>query len=224
MTSPPGFSPTPWDERVFGFPTFEAVDPDEAALAAVGSHPGHYTVKIDPLATKEMLHRHGFYYCDTLLEPYADRQRFIDHPDQRVGIELGPDKALMLRISHGAYRHGRFHRDFNIDPKLADRRYDQWTAQLCDERTVFGLTYAGQPAAFFGYRGNRLVLHAVAAEFQGRGLGKLLWSRACRELFAHGHAELCSSVSAANLAIVNLYASLGFRFRKPIDIYHRMVR
>ncbi len=31
-------------------------------------------------------------------------------------------------------------------------------------------------------------------------------------------------MSASNLAIVNLYASLGFRFRNPVDIYHRMVR
>lgn len=224
MAFPDGLIATPWDQKVFGFATWEVVTPVEEVLAEVGAHPGHYTVKIDPLSSKELLHRHGFYYCDTLLEPFADRPRLIAVDHEQVGIDLAPETAAILEISHGAFRHGRFHRDFNLDPALADSRYDQWTKQLCDEKNVFGLTYAGDLAAFFGFRENRMVLHAVAKDFQGKGLAKYLWSRACCELFDRGHEELSSSVSASNLAIVNLYASLGFRFRKPIDLYHRMVR
>lgn len=224
MPFPGSFTETPWDQKVFGFATWEAEKIDESALAELDKHPGHFTIKIDPLVSKEPLHRHGFYYCDTLLEPYVDRSRFIAFLADRAGIDLMPSKEAVLRISHGAFRHGRFHRDFNLDPVLADLRYDQWTSQLCDEGKVFGLTYDNQLAAFFGYRLNKLVLHAVAENFQGHGLAKFLWSRACYELFDRGHDELYSSVSASNLAIVNLYSSLGFRFRNPIDVYHRMVR
>jgi hypothetical protein len=32
-----------------------------------------------------------------------------------------------------------------------------------------------------------------------------------------------SSISFVNIAVINLYSSLGFRFRKPVDIYHRVV-
>ncbi|MDZ4184067.1 MAG: GNAT family N-acetyltransferase [Desulfuromonadales bacterium] len=224
MPFPDGLVPTPWDQKIFGFPTWEVVNPDEEIFAEVGAHPGHYTVKIDPLACKEQLHRHGFYYCDTLLEPFADQRRFVAMHNEQVGIDLAPNKDDILKICHGAFSHGRFHRDFYLDRDLADRRYDQWTAQLCDERNVFGLTFAGALAAFFGFRENKIVLHAVGEDFQGKGLAKYLWSRACCELFSRQHEELLSSVSASNLAIVNLYASLGFRFRKPIDIYHRMVK
>ena len=38
-----------------------------------------------------------------------------------------------------------------------------------------------------------------------------------------GHEEVKSSISAANIAVLNLYASLGFSFSKPQDIYHRLV-
>lgn len=224
MAFPDGLIPTPWDRVVFGFATWEVANPVEDVLAGLGAHPGHYTIKLDPLSSKELLHRHGFYYCDTLLEPFADRGRLVAVHHDQVGIDLAPIKDEVLKISHGAFRHGRFHRDFNLDPALADRRYDQWTGQLCDERNVFGLTFAGELAAFFGFRDSKIVLHAVAERFQGKGLAKYLWSRACCELFGRGHDELSSSVSASNLAIVNLYASLGFRFRNPVDLYHRMVR
>lgn len=224
MVFPDGLSPTPWDETVFGIPTWEVVNPVEEVLSGLSAHPGHYTIKVDSLSSAQLLHRYGFYYCDTLLEPFADLRRFIPYPHDQVGIDFGPKTEAILTISHGAFRHGRFHRDFNLDPALADRRYDQWTRQLCAEKNVFGLTLNGELAAFFGYRENRLVLHAVAERFQGQGLGKYLWSRACTELFSRGHEELRSSVSSANLAIVNLYASLGFRFRHPFDIYHRLVR
>jgi GNAT superfamily N-acetyltransferase len=224
MVFPDGLIPTPWDQQIFNFSTWEVVSPVEEVLFELALHPGHYTVRVDSLSPKELLHRHSFYYCDTLLEPYADRRRFIAVHHEQVGIDLTPNRDEILKISHGAFRHGRFHRDFNLDPVLADRRYDQWTRQLCDEKNVFGLTFDGDLAAFFGFRKNKVILHAVAAHFQGKGLAKYLWSRACCELFDHGHDELSSSVSASNLAIVNLYASLGFRFRNPVDVYHRMVR
>lgn len=224
MAFPDGLSATPWDQKVFGFPTWEIVAPDAALLTEIEAHPGHYTIKVEPLAATEMLHRHGFYYCDTLLEPYADRSRFRDYPHAGVAVDEHPLGADMIALCHGTFRHGRFHRDFNIPAALADQRYSQWVGQLCDEGNAFALLFQGEVAAFFGFRANKLVLHAVAEQFQGRGLAKYLWSRACLELFNRGHEELCSSVSASNLAIVNLYASLGFRFRHPVDVYHRMIR
>jgi hypothetical protein len=46
----------------------------------------------------------------------------------------------------------------------------------------------------------------------------------CADLARQGARELTSSISATNLAAANLYRALGFRFRNPIDIYHRVVR
>jgi predicted GNAT family acetyltransferase len=63
----------------------------------------------------------------------------------------------------------------------------------------------------------------MSAEYRGKGLAKFFWSKVCRQMFAEGHAEIQSSISFVNIAVINLYAALGFRFRRPVDVYHRMV-
>jgi len=68
------------------------------------------------------------------------------------------------------------------------------------------------------------VLHALGAKHRGRGLARHLWSAVCAELARQGALELTSSISATNLAALNLYVSLGFRFRNPVDVYHRVIR
>ena len=216
------FVSTPWDALVFGVPTYEIPEPDETSLALGAIHPGHYTVKVDPLASKALLHLHGFYYCDTLLVPVAKKTEFIGCFDERAGIDRCVEVDALVDLCRDTFTHDRFHRDFNLPGDAADDRYTNWLQQLSRDKDVFGLTWEGSLTAFFACDGNRILLHCVAEEFKGRGLAKFLWSRACDELFACGHEQLQSSISAANLAVVNLYASLGFRFREATDIYHRM--
>jgi GNAT superfamily N-acetyltransferase len=214
---------TPWDSAAFGLSTFELLDVSEEALE-LACQPGHYTAKVDPLISTELLQQYGFYYCDTLIEPYCRRERFISFDNQEAVISQDTSIDAIVDICHGIFSHGRFHRDFNLAGGLADLRYDNWIKQLHGEGQVYGLFYGGELAGFIGFSGNKLVLHAVSETFKGKGLAKYLWSAACNQLFNLGHEELVSSVSAANLAVVNLYVSLGFRFRNAIDVYHKMVR
>ena len=64
---------TPWDSRIFGFNTFEIVDTSDGNLKKTlerifqENRLGHYTVKLNPLNNKKILHEFGFYYCDTLI-------------------------------------------------------------------------------------------------------------------------------------------------------------
>jgi ribosomal protein S18 acetylase RimI-like enzyme len=215
--------PTPWDKAAFGLETFEAEEPTEAALAAASSTSGHYTVKMPALADTAGLAAHGFYYCDTLIEPYCDRVRFRPSRHAAASITTEPDVAATLAACHGAFEHGRFHRDFNIPRRLADLRYDNWIRQLLEQRKVLGLNWNGRQVGFFAVEGSRAVLHALDSEHRGRGLAKFLWTPAFEHLFAGGHTEVSSSVSASNLAVVNLYQSLGFRFRNARDLYHRTI-
>jgi ribosomal protein S18 acetylase RimI-like enzyme len=215
--------PTPWDRIAFGVDTFEAEEPTEAALAAARSRPGHYTARVRPLASTAQLDAHGFYYCDTLIEPYCERERFRPARHSSASIATAPDAAATLAACHGAFDHGRFHRDFNIPRRLADVRYDNWIRQLLAQGKVLGLNWNGRQAGFFAVEGSRAVLHAVDAEHRGRGLAKFLWSAALDYLFEQGCAEVSSSISAANLPVMNLYGGLGFRFRNATDIYHLTV-
>jgi GNAT superfamily N-acetyltransferase len=214
---------TPWDTAAFGLPTWELLEYSEAALQQAVQTAGHHTIKVDPLADKRLLHEHGFYYCDTLIEPHckATRLRPASHAD--ASISKVPDLDLAMEICKGAFAHGRFHRDFNLPRAAAELRYEKWLKQLLDAEQVYGLYWQGVLAGFIGYNDNNLVLHAVAEQQRGKGLSKYWWSAVCEELLAAGHLEVKSSISAANLAVLNLYASLGFSFNNPKDIYHRLV-
>jgi len=218
-------SAAPWDQAAFGMPAWELRHYSPAALALADQTPGLQTIKVDPLADKQALQRHGFYYTDTLLETRA-------RPDQLRPLTIPPglsvrrdfDAAQALAICHGAFVHGRFHRDFQIAPDAANLRYDNWLKQLIASGQVFGLYADATLAGFIGYHGDLLVLHAVASQFRGRGLSKYWWRLVIDNLLAEGCTQIRSSISAANLAVLNLYASLGFSFHHPQDIYHRIVK
>jgi len=216
--------PTPWDARALGVETFELKQVTPEAIALVARTPGHYTAKVDPLASKRLLEESGFHYCDTLIEPHCTRGELIEHP--RAGVSVSTDATLeeLRPLCHGAFAHDRFHRDYSVAHGAADARYDNWLAQMHAAGQVHGIRLDGELAAFIALIGPRMVLHAVAAPRRGEGIAKYLWSAACRHFFdREGLDHLESSISATNLAAVNLYASLGFRFRKAVDVYHRMV-
>lgn len=210
-----------WDSAAFSRDCFEIDGLDAEALQEAARRPGHYTAKVDALASKALLHQHGFYYCDTLIEPFCARERFTGHANVRAQFSRDTALDAVLAICHGAFSHGRFHRDFHLSAAQADLRYDNWLRQLHAAGHVYGLLFEGQQAGFIAVDGGCLVLHAMAAEFRGRGIAKYLWTAVCADLYRQGHAELSSSISAANVAAANLYATLGFRFRRPVDVYHR---
>ena len=214
--------PTPWDADVFKIPTWELLEYSEAALNAADSRGGHFTIKINPLADKRLLHEYGFYYCDTLIEPYCEISRFrpAQHPEATIIEHINFDS--ILDICHGAFIHGRFHRDFNLSKASADLRYDNWLKQLIESGQIYGLCWRGVLAGFIGFSGTSLVLHAVASDYRGKGISKYWWSEVCLRMMKHGEKEVTSSISATNLAILGLYSSLGFAFRNAQDVYHRV--
>lgn len=212
-------------------PTWELTEYSESALQQAGQTAGHHTIRVDPLADKRLLNQYGFYYCDTLVEPRCTfaHLRPVQHPDATISKELDTEQAL--RISHGAFTHGRFHRDFNLSQAGADLRYDNWLKHLLEDRQVYGLYWQGGLVGFIGYSADSLVLHALVEQQRGKGRAKFWWSAVCIEMLAtgdekqlsgHRHKEIKSSISVSNLGALNLYASLGFSFSNPQDIYHCM--
>ena len=212
---------TPWDSLVYGIDTYDIKSYSREVLQYVESIPGHFTIKVDPLASKKLLHEFGYYYCDTLVEPYCSQGNFHVYSHDKVKISTEIPINELVVICDRAFEHGRFHRDFNLDIRNSDRRYNNWLKQLYKDQTVFALLFDNKVAGFFACVGSKIVLHALSDSFKGKGLAKYLWSAACVRLFTSGYAELSSSVSTSNLAVVNLYVSLGFKFRSPCDIYHK---
>lgn len=217
-------TPTPWDSIAFHLNTFEINDYSREALSEASETTGHYTVKINPLISKDLLHEFGFYYCDTLIEPFCLCQDFSPFENSAVSIRKDMELKPLLNICNSAFVHGRFHRDFNLERPNADSRYKSWLAQLHEAQNVYGLFYNSALAGFMALDGCKLVLHAVSDDMRGKGIAKYLWTPICKMLFEAGHEEIYSSVSASNLAVVNLYARLGFKFRNPVDVYHKLTR
>jgi hypothetical protein len=211
---------TPWDSRALGMPTYEIKTLSEEVLKEVARSPGHFAAKVHPLSSKKLLHDYGFYYCDTLIEPYCTPERFIPFEDPEVHVSRSVAVDDLIEIARHAFIYGRFHRDFNIDGKLADLRYIMWLKDLWNSGEVFGLIYQDELAGFLGYSSNKIVLHALSEHYREKGLSKSLWTAACKELFNLGHGEIVSSISVSNVAVLNLYISLGFKFRNPLDVYH----
>ena len=207
---------------MLGVPSFELTDTSAAALSWASRQRGHHTVRVDPLACTRALHAHGFYYCDTLVEPYCQAAWFIEHPHPAVALHPSPALAELEAMASGAFVHGRFHRDPYVPRAQAEQRYRQWLGQLHGAGKVWGISMQQQVQGFVAVEGNQLVLHALAEGARGRGWAKYCWSPLCRLLFEQGQTELRSSISASNLAVLNLYASLGFKFRHPQDLYHRL--
>jgi len=211
---------TPWDSRALGIDTFEVNSLSKEVLKEVVGRPGHFAVRVHPLSSKKILYDYGFYYCDTLIEPHCTLEKFTPFEDTRVRITRSVVVTDLIEIARHSFIYGRFHRDFNIDNELADLRYVMWLKDLYDLGDVFGLIYRDELAGFLGYSSNKIVLHALGENYREKGLSKYLWTAACKELFSMGHLEITTSISVSNVAVLNLYISLGFSFRNPLDVYH----
>lgn len=217
---------TSWDSRALGIKTFEIIYTSDVQLRNTLEKVfaqkclGHYTVKINPLSSKKLLHDFGFYYCDTLLEPYCVFKNLVFYEKDGIEVESVDDLQKINSIIYDNFKYDRFHRDFNIHQNIGDIRYNLWLKDLCNSNQVFSLKFFGDLAGFWAYSNNKILLHALSKNYQGKGLSKYFWSLACQKLFKKGYQELTSSISASNVTVLNLYSSLGFNFRNPVDVYH----
>lgn len=213
---------TPWDTNALGVDCYEISNSGEVDLKNLGA-PGHYTVKVDPLSDKSNLHKSGFYYCDTLVTTFSSQRTFKPYQNSKVSIANNCSVESIAEICIMAFQHGRFHRDFNVTLSAAEQRYEAWATSLVDAGCVTGLIFEDKLVGFIASQGAHLVLHAIKSEWRGRGLSKYLWTPVCENLYKSGASEVTSSISASNIPILNLYSRLGFGFKDPLDVYHKVV-
>ncbi|WP_254434108.1 GNAT family N-acetyltransferase [Halobacillus sp. Marseille-Q1614] len=217
--------PTPWDVRNFHIDTFEVTSMEEEALAQTEERKGHYTIKIDPLSNPKRLLDSGFYYVDTLIEPVCKAEKLLNFDQEGITIEERYNLNTVLEIAEKTFHHGRFHRDFNIPNEQADKRYMNWTKDLIEKEQVYALNVQGETAGFYGFEKDKVLLLGMSRKYRGKGLARPFLSAACqKQLIESGSEELTTSISAANVASLNLFYSLGYRLRTTKDVYHKLNR
>lgn len=220
------WQPIPWDSQTFQRNVFEIQYHSEEELEKIvrqlpmTPQSGHYIVRVNPVMSKKVLHECGFYYCDTLIEPYCNQHDLVIYQNEAISFMESMELNQLTKMIPDTFIYDRFHRDFNINPALADLRYENWLQEIYYNKQVWGLMFREHLVGFWAHSNNQILLHALSREYRGQGLSKYFWSLCCLRLFEQGHQELKSSISAANMAVLNLYSSLGFKFRNPVDIYH----
>ncbi|WP_084157474.1 GNAT family N-acetyltransferase [Oceanobacillus manasiensis] len=215
--------PTPWDKRNFHVDTYEVTSLTEEALKQTNEIEGHFTLKTEPLASKESLRKYGFYYVDTLIEPVCEKDNL--QVIGKEGIELSREFPAeeILAISGEAFAGGRFHRDPEIPNFMADNRYRNWVKDLIEEDKILAFYYQGELAGFYAYQDDKVLLLGIHQDFRGKGLTKACTSLAVQEHFRFSELDsIRTSISPSNLASLNLFLSLGFKMKSSVDIYHKL--
>jgi GNAT superfamily N-acetyltransferase len=236
----------PWDTEIFGFPAasylVESGDAlDEEAKKDLTTHfyswmTRHHVsvcgsvIPAESLFWKSFLPALGFHFVDFCIEAKLRDLPSARLPQARAALrEPDPEDHLAIEtLAAQSFAHGRYLADALFPRELALRRYRRWIATALAVASgpdhVYVLGERGSVDGFFhvAVMGQvaDLRLAAVAPELQGTGIGFELYVSVLHELKKLGVRRVVTSISAANIAVMNVYSRLGFRFAHPETIYH----
>lgn len=233
----------PWDIDAFGFPVahihdLEVIDQSGAKTDFVRFREwlGCNSVRIvsarllhDRLRESMFLEAHGFRFVEMVLHPALEQLQAMDIPrdDLQIALAQQSDLPALEDIAQHAFHHERYHVDPRLNPKVGDLRYRRWVAnslahptqrliKIEDGQRLIGLFLVESREDRSAY----WHLTAVAPAWQGRGYGYRVWRAMLHYHQAGGCERLSTTISARNVAVLNLYAKLGFRFRPPEMTFH----
>lgn len=234
---------TPWDSALLGFPALNiatiavrgpsartAFAAFEHARAACGSRFVACRLAADRHAESALLEAAGFRFIEMVCQPVLEGIDTLALPPGRP-LDVAPgtadDLAAIEAIAGTAFGHERFHADRRLPAGIGDARYRNWvrTSLAHPRQRLHVLSEAGKPVAFFVTEAlddgtSYWHLNAVAPEAQGRGIGRRAWLTMISRAAHEGAMRVRSSIVVRNLRVLNLYASLGFRFEAPSMTFH----
>ena len=229
----------PWDTEIFGKPvaqisTVRVIEPRQAALdyRAFADWCAQQRIELcscrvpaDRLADSMFLEERGFRFIElNYLPQLTDLQ--ARRPSGVSGLRVVPADASnrdeLADMAAQVFRFGRLHQDPRVAPELGDRRYRAWMTnafshprqhvlKCIQDRTIvaFFVLESPQPNHCFWS------LIGLAPGLQGKGLGKQVWNAVLDHHREQGVEVVSTSISSLNVAVLNLYVSLGFRFPQP---------
>jgi RimJ/RimL family protein N-acetyltransferase len=173
----------------------------------------------------------NFKFIEMVLHPQADQLQ--DWRLEAAGLQImaatPADMADLDAIALTAFNTERFHLDPRIDSKRGDLRYARWVAatpshprqqllKIVDADRIVGLFIVEAVSATLVY----WHLTAINPLYQGQGYGKRVWLSMMQHHQAHGYQGIRTTIAARNYRVLNLYASLNFRFSAPEMTFHLM--
>jgi len=234
----------PWDEPIFGAPVaaisaITITDPARAAEAwpaFAGWCRGEQTVLVSCRLPQKKLVECGF------LEARGFRFIELNYRPRLVGLgtsDLGQpddikvepasagDATVIAEIAGRIFDTGRLHVDPLIDAAIGDRRYRAWAANAFSNpgQSVLKCRLDEQIVGFFVIERPSATAHfwsliGLAPGLSGQGLGTRVGRAMLRWHRDEGVDEISTSMSSHNVAAMNLYMRLGFRFPAPSVTLH----
>jgi RimJ/RimL family protein N-acetyltransferase len=197
---------------------------DELAVRLVSCRLMH-----DRLNESMLLERGGFRFIEMVYRPLltAVRQATFPQDDLEISPATDRDLSTIEEIAGSAFKTDRFHLDPCMDHDFADRRYRRWvrTSLQHPSQRLLKISEAGSIVAFFiveRFPDGRCYWHltAIARAMQRKGLGKRIWRAMIMHHRSEGVERIETTISAHNVAALNLYAGLGYRFQPPAMTFH----
>lgn len=233
----------PWDTEIFGFPVAQI---DRLALSSgadladgmrlLQGWMDHHQVRLascrlDSRALHEsmLLETHGYRFVEMVYSPVLAPITPVGPEDGELLVEdVGEaDLPAIEAIAGTAFETGRYKLDWRIDPAASDRRYRIWVRNSFADlkQQVLKATLAGELVGFFIVeeqpdRSAYWHLTAIAPAFQGKGIGKRVWSAMVRRHHQGGLLRIETTISAHNPPVMNIYGALGFKFGAPRMTLH----
>lgn len=175
------------------------------------------------------LQAQGFRFVELNYQPRLNKVQDQKLSDDAILVEPagGQDREVLAEMAGSVFRHGRFHQDPRLGAELGNRRYRKWLLN-CFEQThhrVLKFMLDGELIAFFVVKYPQQgqcfwSLGSLAPGRQGQGLGKRVWRTMLRNNQQEGIERISTSISSLNIAVLNLYVSLGFQFPAPNATFH----
>jgi RimJ/RimL family protein N-acetyltransferase len=178
----------------------------------------------DQLVESMFLEERGFRFIELNYQPTLTGLQNLRLEDQNVVVEpaTGQDREILTTMAGKVFQHGRFHQDPRVGAELGNRRYGIWMKNAFEHpaQKILKCMIDGAIVGFFVVEFPRTEhcfwsLVGLAPGLQGTGLGKRVWRAMLRWHQAAGVGTVSTSISSHNVAVFNLYVSLGFRFPAP---------
>lgn len=235
-------SVVPWDTGTFGFTVgqIEGIDVGSGgSVDAILSDFRLWAESVDArlvscrlhhlqLSASMALEREGFRFVEMVYSPRLDLARELDRPVVEVSVQpaTSEDVEAIADVSSSAFTTGRFALDSRLDPKLGQRRYADWVRRgvAAPRQKLLKISVDDGLAGFFLVEDRDDVaywhLTALTPEWRGRGVGLSVWRAMLQRHRDEGMAAVETTVSGHNLAVLNLYARLGFSFASASMTFH----
>lgn len=228
----------PWDTKAFEFDVWDCLNVHFADEPMANSpikvewdqNPGLYVAKIaaHQIETIDSLTQAKFHFRDLALKPTISLATKLPFSSDLGVRRATPDDISQIEaIASTSFQVSRYHSEPSLRRGLADRRYALWVANAFASvnQVIFVCEIEQKIGAFFIVEARERVMYwhltAVAPKFQGRGLGKRMWSAMANLAQAEGYAKVETSISAMNTPVLNLYRKLGAEFSDPTISLHR---